>query len=103
MRIDAQPLDEVRVVALGGGGLEALVRIEIGLRPEHPSAKCALKIEDGLHRHREDHLLVELRPALRQRQPVLGEQVWVVEIERFVEGPAGKVVVDDLQIFIGRS
>ena len=68
VRVDAQPLHELV------GAVDAAVALEPigpeGLAPERP-----LEAVDGRHRHRVDHLLVELRVALRRREAVLRQHV----------------------------
>ena len=62
--------------------------------PEGP-----LEVADRGHRHRVDHLLVELRVALGRREAVLGQEERVVQVDRLVELLARRVVVDDLEVF----
>ena len=59
--VDAQPADEV--------GLERRAFAAARGPQRHPAERL-LEVADGVHRHRVDHLLVELRVGLRRRQPV---------------------------------
>ena len=58
---------------------------------------------DRRHRDRVDHLLVELRVALRRRQAVLRHDRAVVQVDRRVEAPLGRIVVDDLEVLADRA
>lgn len=72
-------------------------------RPEDLPPQRPLEQLDGLHRHGEDHLLMEARIALGRREAVLRQQVRVVEVHRLVELVAGGIDVDDFQVFVHRS
>ncbi len=72
-------------------------------RPQGQPAQGLLEGADGGHDHRVDHLLMELRVALRGRQAVLGHTVRVVEIDRLVKAAAGRIDIDHLQILSDRS
>ena len=86
VRPDGELPDEVAVVELVVG---------IGpVAPEHGRPRARSKCVDGLHRHGVDHLLVELRVALRRRPAVLREQARVVEVDRLRRRPAGVDVVE---------
>ncbi len=67
------------------------------------AAERPLEVLDRGHRDGVDHLLVELRVRLRGRQAVLRQQVRMVEIDRVVEDAAGRIDVDDLDVFADRA
>jgi len=67
-------------------------------RPQGPPAQSALEIADGSHRDRVNHLLVELGVAVGWRQAILGKQVGVVEVDRFVIRSGCGVEIDHLHV-----
>ena len=75
MRIDPQAADEAAVVA-------AVRPPHHAVGPERHAAKRRAEMADGLHRHRIDHLLVELRQALARLQPVLRQDLRLVQVDR---------------------
>jgi hypothetical protein len=91
VRVDAQLTDVL------GGAVARYAR-----RPQHPAPQGVLEVLDRPHRHRIHHLLVELRARLRRREPVLGEQGAVVEVDGRVEAAARGVVVDHVQVVAAR-
>ena len=72
-------------------------------RPQRHATKRLLEIFDCAHHHRVTHLLVELRDSLRGRKAVLRQKVRMVEINRRVGAAAGRIDVDDLNIFADRT
>ena len=91
MRIDPEPLDRLVVVALPAR------------RPQDAPSQRTLERADRLHRHREDHLLVEARVPFGRGQPVLSEQVGVVEVDGIVELSADRIDIDHFEIVVDRS
>ena len=91
VRIDAQP----RHVLLRRTCRRTCVAMR---RPEREPAERALEVADRPHRDGVDHLLVELRVALRRRQAVLRDDRRVVEVDRLVEAAARRIVVDHLDV-----
>ena len=71
-------------------------------RPVHGAAEGALEVADRPHRDRVDHLLPELRVAVGRRQPVLREEVRIVEVDRRMQRLASLVLVDDRDVFARR-
>ncbi len=71
-------------------------------RPERTPAEGLLEVADGRHRDRIDHLLVKLGVALRRRQPILRQQMGIVEVHRRVAGAVGVIHVDHLEVFPDR-
>ena len=67
-------------------------------RPER-----VLEVTDGLHGHRVDELLVELRVAFAGRESLLGRDRFVTEVDRFVPAAARRVVVEDFDVFADRA
>src|SRR6266545_1010889 len=94
VRADVQLLDEGAVV----GGL---VRVR-PRAPEDGATEGALEVLDRPHRHGIDHLLVELRVALRRGPAILGEQARVVEVDGLVPLARGVHVVNG-EILADRS
>ena len=86
VRADGQLLDEAAVVV-------GVLRVRPG-PPEDGAAERALEVLDRLHRHGVDHLLVELRVALRGRPAVLREQARVVQVDGLVPLARGVHVLD---------
>ena len=95
VRIDAQP----RHVLLG----ELPVDLVAMRRPEREPSERPFEVPDRPHRDGVDHLLVELRVALRRRQAVLRDDRRVVQVDRLVEGAAGGIVVDHLDVLAHRA
>ena len=54
-------------------------------RPQHAAPEGVLEVLDRPHRHRVHHLLVELRVGFGRREPALGEQGAIVEVDGLVE------------------
>ena len=57
---------------------------------------------DRGHGDRVDHLLMKLRIGLRGSKAVLSEQPRIRQVDRVIEGSAGRVPVDHLDIFADR-
>ncbi len=80
-----------------------LVRHRVGHQLEAPSraphertAEAALGDLEHLHRHGVEHLLVELRVALRGRETLVEQHVGRVEVDGREDGALGRVEVDHL-------
>ncbi|WP_334382504.1 MULTISPECIES: hypothetical protein [unclassified Bradyrhizobium] len=58
---------------------------------------------NDLHRHRKNHLLMELRIAFGWRQPILRQKMRVVEIDRLVELAACRIDINDFEILVDRT
>src|SRR5262249_48804474 len=80
VRVDAQSLDVLL--------LRLAVDLDEARRPKGAASQCPLKIVDRLPGHRISHLLMKLRVRLGGGEPVCGQQISVVEIDRSVAGPA---------------
>ncbi len=102
--IDPQPIDRPDD-GLAGLGVAADLAVSVAHeegRRQRLAAQRPFEVPDRGHRHRVDHLLVELRVAFGRGQPVLRQQVRPVQVHRRVEAPARRVVVDDLEVLADR-
>ena len=97
VRVDAQPLHEVRVV------LGAHVLGRRAGSPQRAAAQGALEVADGERGHGINHLLVELGRALGGREAVLGQEHQLVQVDGLVEALARRVDVDHLEVLAHRA
>ena len=100
--IDPQPAHERGLGRRRGDHLTVGVALQVRLPQRHSAQRLFEGVNRG-HRHGVGHLLVELRIRLRRGQAVLRGQAQVVQVDRMVEAPARRVVVDDLDIFTDRT
>ena len=111
VRIDAQAPDIFAVAAArrrrGIARRRSRVdrrRLAVGLaHPEHHPPQRALEVAHRFHGDGKHHLLVELRVAIGRRQSVLRQQHRIVEIDRRIKAAAGRIEIDDFDIFVNRT
>ena len=71
--------------------------------PESKATQRMLEVADCRHRYRVDHLLVKLRIAFGWCQPILGQQIGLIEVNRRVEAFTGRVEIDHFQVLANRA
>src|SRR5262245_32656048 len=89
--------------ALGVVGFPLAIDLGPARRPECNPAERLFEVIDGLHRHRIDHLLMELRIGLGWRDSRLREDVAIVEVGRSVTALTRRIDIDDLDVFSNRT